>query len=526
MTRLIALTKVYFKETIGGIGSQSGKGKLAKALVFLIPLFLLPQVFLVSHLFYKSMVGTPLAHVPYVLAVLTISFMNFMTVCLGVVSALGGDKNTSALLSMPIRTSMIFEARLLMLYLFSVLEAIYLLIPMTFFYARDFGAQVVLPSLISAVIIPIVPIAIALVFLLPLMRLFANFKFKKVFTYLLNVIFLVGYVMFLGSVQGQNMTAVDFAAYVNTQLMNMYPPAVLAAEFVMGNLVQGLVLVGVGVAIGVLIIMVSRFFAAEIIKSSDSFAIKKGKVAANTASPLKRLMQRQFGILFASSRFVLQGLGSMFMLPILLTIYHFSGLLDVSKLASVIFLNRDMAFFVILGLMLSTTFASSLAVSSIAREGGTFWENKLFPIRGKTQVFSRLIFSLLFELPVPLILSAVSVVIFKMDLLMSLLGCAAGLGFVVGFTCVDHFIDILYPNIKWTNEMQAVKNSKPVIIASFSKMIVVGVIAGMVYLSFARQIIPFAYFKLAILALGLLFGIGGLWLLMTNGVTRYNEIEV
>lgn len=526
MKKMIALTKVYLKETIGGIGSQSGKGKLAKALVFLIPVLLLPQVFLISHMFYRSMVGTPLQHIPYVIAVLTITFMNFMTVCLGVVSALGGDKNTSALLSMPIRTSMIFEARLLMLYLFSVLEAVYLLIPMTIFYSMDFGVGVIFPSLIVALVIPIIPMAVSLLLLLPLMRFFANSRFKKYVTYLFNALFLVAYILFLGSVQSENTTAIDLASYINSQFMYIYPPAMLAAEFVLGNLARGLILVGSCVAITAVVLLLSRLFVSKIIKSSDTFSVKKGKVEANSASPMKRLLQRQTGILFASSRFVLQGLGSMFMLPILLTIYHFSGLLDVSKLANVILLNPDLAFFVILGLMVSTTFASSLAVSSIAREGATFWENKVLPISGKTQVVSRLTFSLLFELPVPIVLSVVSIVVFKMDLLMALLGGIAGLGLVLGFTCMDHFIDILYPNIRWTNEMQAVKNSQPVIIASFAKMIAIGALAGLVYVLSWKLHIPLTYLKLAILVLGVVFGAVGLGLLMTNGVTRYNEIEV
>lgn len=524
------LSKIYYKELIGGFiskntmenGKKRGRENWKKLLFLLIPVFLYPQVFLLSHYLYSGFkdigAGTSAISVAYLIAAL----FSFFTIFTSVISNLGGDKVLAQLSSLPIQARQIFSARMLLFYFITLVETIYLLSPIAIFYAMDFGWYTLPISLVVGTMIPIIPMSLALLVIMPFAKLFAKSRLKKLMPYVLNIGFFVAYLAFMGGASKMQLAGSSMAEVFYGIVQNIYPPAAWGGHLVAGDLMSGLYFLLIHIAVLVIVYFVSGFFASVVLDENNFATEKRGKAVLRTRSVLSGLIRRQFGIMISSHRFVLQCLGSLITMPILFVFYIYAGLFDFKSLAGYVH-QLDFGVVVIFITVFAPTLTSSIGISSVAREGRTFWENKVLPISGKQQVLSRFLFTMLLDLPVGLITAIGAMIVFEISVFETLIGILSGIGYVAFVNSMDHFIDIRFPNLDWTSEMQAVKNSKTIGIAVLLKMIFAfGTGFAMYFVSQKFGVMTTVW---SALILGMLLGIVGVFVLMTKGVKLFDRID-
>lgn len=523
------LSKIYFKELVGSFisktSTKNGGEAWKKILFLLLPILFYPQVLNISYYFYSKFIEAGLGATAVSLLYLIAAIFSFFTVFSSVTISLGGDKALIQLISLPLKSKQIFDAKILLLYFLTMLETLYLSSPTAVFYAMDFGWHTLPITLLVAALIPVIPMSLALLVIMPYARVFAKSRFKKIAPYFFYIGYMVAYLIFMGSVKRMDASSagsMTLAEVFYTIVHTVYPPAAWGGSLVEGNLLSGLYFLLISLAMLSIVYFVSGFFAGVVLDENLFSIERRGKAVLKTHSVSFRLIRRQFGILFSSHRFVLQCLGSLITMPILFIFYSYAGLFDFQSLAR--FVSRyDFGVVVIFIALFSPTLTSSIGISSVAREGKTFWENKVLPISAKQHVLSRFFFIMLLNLPVGLITALVAMITFDISVFETLFGVLAGIGYVTLSNSVDLIIDIKYPNLEWTNEMQAVKNSKTITIGIFVK-IFIGVAIGYVMYYIANKFGVMVTIWSALIS-GMILGVLSFVLLMTKGVELFDKIE-
>ncbi|MDO4754142.1 MAG: hypothetical protein Q4A41_03985 [Bacillota bacterium] len=530
MKTTILLAKIYWKELVGGFISKSSasedkkrSGEIMKKLVFLlIPVLFYPQIFLISHFFYsqfiKMGIGSAAISVAFLISVLT----GFFTVFSSVISNLGGDKVLTQLNTLPIKPKQIFSARMLLFYFITLVETVYLLSPTAILYAMDFGWHTFPLTLAVSAVIPIIPMSLALLVIMPFAKAFAKSSLKKFVPYVLNIGFFVAYLVLIGWTNNSAMVGSNIPEIFYDLVLRMYPPAAWGGGFVAGDMMQGLYFLLIHLLMLLVVYSLTGFFSAVVLDETNTAAEKKGKAVLQTRSVFGRLLARHWGVMFSSHRFVLQCLGSLLTVPILLVFYIYAKVFDFESMYMLIH-RFDVGMVAIFISIFGPTITSSIGISSVAREGQMFWENKVIPISAKKQVASRFCFTMLLNIPVGLITAFIVMTVFEISVFHTVIGVAGGIGYVAFVNSLDHLVDIRFPNLEWTNEMQAVKNSKPIVISMLAKVLFAVLFGAAIFFT-AKQIgvMPTVWIMLP---LGIVLGIGGVVLLMTKGVKLYEKID-
>lgn len=536
MVTTFRIAKIYLKEMIGSIisGSQSaesarrGSGKFRKILLLLLPLLFLPQLFVMSKFMYEGLKSVGLESLSISIMTLAASMTVFMSVFASVITSIGGDAAVTQLLSQPVKSKQLFHGRMLLMYIIAMLESLYLLLSMSVIYAMDFGWHTLAYSLIVSLITPAIPMSICLIFVSPFARFLVSPRLKKIVPYILNIGFLALYFWFITATSPQNMEGVDvssgFVGVMAQVVSKYYPPAAFAGEFVSGNLVSGAFYLALSALSAAVAMWISGFFAKIMLHEGGSkpAAIKKGSVSMESRSVMSRLFRRQLQIMFSSHRFVLQSFGSLFIMPILMVVYIAMGLIDVEMLRKMLEMS-DGGMILLFLLMFSPSAFSFLGATSIAREGATFWESKVMPVSGRMQVASRFYFSMVMTVPVSLIMAVAATIMLELSWLDFAISALMAVGLICFFTSLDHLIDIAFPNIVWTNELQAVKNSKTIGIAMIVKMLLIGALGGGHFLIAKYSGMQAVFISLFVC--GVLLGAIGVSLLFTKGVRMFDKIE-
>lgn len=530
MKTTFLLSKIYLKELLGSILEKSsyapsqGKKKRGfgkKILLILLPLLLYPQLFLISYYLYSTFIDLGMQQTAISVTFLITSFLSFLTIFSSVISNLGGDKSLSQLISLPLKARQIFSARMLLFYFITVLETVYILLPTAIFYAMDFGWHTLPIVLLVGAFVPLIPICVALLLIMPFAKLFAKSRLKKIIPYILNIGFFILYMGFMGSVSNRNLVGSNLPEIFQNLVNEIYPPAAWGGGVVQGNLTDLLYFVAVNALVAAISYFVSGYFSSVVLDEHGS-SEKQGKAVLQSRSVMYRLIARQWGIMFSSHRFVLQCLGSLFTTPLLIVFYLYADIFDFDSMYRMIH-QLDMGAVAIFIAVFSPSITSAISISGVAREGRTFWENKVLPIGEKRQVLSRFYFGMLLNLPVGVVTGFLAAFTFKISWFETLIGMGAGIGYIAWINSMDHLLDFRFPNLDWTNEMQAVKNSKAIAIGVLAKILFSVAVGGGIY--FASGQFGMMATLWGVLVLGMILGILGFTLLMSKGVELYRKID-
>jgi ABC-2 type transport system permease protein len=221
-----------------------------------------------------------------------------------------------------------------------------------------------------------------------------------------------------------------------------------------------------------------RFFYRGLIGLSEQIARRRvlsrnklERLVHSGRRPVRAIFGREFRIMNRTPIFLLNGVLSVILIPILFVIMWNTGkrASDASALLALV-RSADAAVAVIAAALFMTISGSlnGTASSTFSREGGQFWMSKVIPVSPADQVRGKFLHS--YAIAVLGIAAAALVVLLVFHLGIEVVLAAVALALAASFvlTAVGMIIDLARPLLTWTNPQKAIKQNFNVLLAIFA----------------------------------------------------------
>ena len=192
----------------------------------------------------------------------------------------------------------------------------------------------------------------------------------------------------------------------------------------------------------------------------------------SVASTFSSLLRREIQVYTSSFSYV----SNTILMPFLLVVVGIISMTYGEKLIPEVVLYNltipvDQVYYIIFTscLILTTTTTSAFSI-----EGRKIWIMKSLPISILEISFIKLILNLLLFLP-GLIIASISCLKMNLNLIQFSQAISLLISNLIFVTCLGLFINFKFPNFKWNNEMEVVKQGASTIITAFISMTLIGV---------------------------------------------------
>jgi len=399
------------------------------------------------------------------------------------------------LLSMPIPPRMILLSRLLSVTLLSYIYEFLILIPASVVYAFIIGfspLQLVF-LIIIALIIPLISMTLSLIFGGIIAYLESKMRHKNIFTLVLSMVLLFGYLYVYTSMTRYSNNLVEnglkWATDIKENMFILYcgGNAIAAANpidfiFFFCFAIIPFVLVCMVLAVSFIKIITSKRSAAKIAYNGE---------IAKKSTVLSAFIRRENSHFWASPMYVMNAsIGCVFLLILAVAIpikadYFISLILEIPSIKEYVGLivTAVICFIVIMNI---------ISAPSISVEGKSFWILKSLPVNASEILISKVYFHLCITI-LPTLIASVSACIFLpsslLDKIMIIL-LPQALNAFIAFLGVS--INLQFPKFDWVNETAAVKQSGSSILTVLAGMGAVFV-SGLLFIVFNLFLSPAAY---------------------------------
>ena len=538
MKQTLTLLKVLLKDglNIFKIKSNNKKSKVKKILFPLILFTLL----MYSVGVYAYMFAKPLheIHTTYICLSLFIMLISVFIILQGFFKAQGilfECKDNDLLFSLPIKKEKIFLARLLKFLIFQYIYVLLIFLPalVVYSYFEQPNISFYFISLIMFILIPIIPTIIASVIGYAVKGLSVNFKNKKRIQTIISIIFFVIIYYFSFSMENSVNSIVNKAPMINKIITKLYFPInaymslinkfdiLVFIKLILFNIIPLIFFVYLG----------SIYYYKIISKSAITKTNKKTKKYKNSNIKVRNkmvsLIRKEFKYYFSSPVYIINTLFGI-VLMLIMTIYFCSNaqsfvnlinsdaqesisLATITKYAPVIYF--EMVIFI--------SFMTSITSSSISLEGKKIDIIKSLPISEKNIIFSKILFSLIIVIPLMLISDLIFLIFFQVKLIDSILIIIATIIAPTLSAMIGILINLKYPKLKWTNEVEVIKQSLSSMVAIFLGM-GLGLISILIMINFYKMTYIVIILQLLIFAIGIVI----LYLIICNyGVKKFRSLN-
>lgn len=408
-----------------------------------------------------------------------------------------GSRDHEMLMSLPIKESEIFAVRFLNLYLMNLALSLVFIIPSGIVWVLNIpNGLFILPILIiSTLILPIIPMCIASLFGMAIIVASSKFK-RNGFVSLILSFAVIGAIIYiaLNASAGSQQNIDELSTMLAQSVYKMYPLGVMfSSSFILGQ-VAG-ILMYITLSVVVLLIFIRLIAPHYDYLNQLVTAYTKASHGSNAKigvnSPFMALYKKEFKRFLSSNLYIMNSsIGTFGLIVFGISCFIF----DINTIGSFIgmpgladILKQNAPFIISAFLVLSCTTAASISL-----EGNNLWILQYTPVSKKTIINSKIAVNLTTHIIA--ILISVSALIWKVGfgtidtvLLLTLPLCYSLFTAVFGI-----FLNDKFPNFNWTNEMQVIKQSAPVMLS----MIIVMACVGLPFLSL--MFVPAMYHQLVI----------------------------
>lgn len=385
-------------------------------------------------------------------------------------------KDYDMVMSLPVSNSQVVASRLILLYSINFVFVLVVMVPVMIAYGilAGPGLNFYIYGIILVLFIPLIPIIIASVLGTGLAYISSGFRFKNLAYILFSFILLIGFMIvpvFLGD---STEAMVELGQEINKKVQEIYPLAGIYSKAIIGGeFVSAIIFMAISLlSFWLFSLLVGRVFVR--INSSLMSGVAKGNYKLGelkTSSPLKALylidlkryfvtpiyvMNTAFGVVIA----FLAGLSLPF-----INLDNLSGQVDLRLL-------RDFLPMFI-GFCMAT---SSTTMAGISIEGKNLWIKKSLPVSIDLIFAAKILVNLTVLAPI-LIASVVLGITMGLPFINVLVLLLMVVVFSLYISLYGLVINLIFPNLTWTNETVIIKQSTASLISVFSGMGMVGVLA-------------------------------------------------
>ena len=420
-------------------------------------------------------------------------------------------KDNDLLLSLPIPAPKILLVRLSGVYIMGLAYELVVMLPAVIVWLiwgsyTFLGAifSILLPFVISFFVMTL---SCALGWVVALIA--ARVKNKSLVTVLIALtvlaLYFVAYYKIYDMIGSIVVNADAIAGFSRSVLYPFYQMG-LAAE---GNALSMLIFTAMVSALFLLtVFLLSKSFFRIATKAKSAYKVHK-KESLKLGNSSLALFKKEAKRFLSSPTYILNcSLGSLFMLGAAVfllvkqtEIYSMLTLLLADKTELVPLIGLLAVVFI--GTM------NDITAPSVSLEGKNVWIVQSLPVSPYKALLAKLYLHLALTFPPYIILLTVTMAVLKVSLGYAALSFVVGIAFALFMALFGLFMNLLAPNLKWTNEMVPIKQSLSVTVTIFGGWLIATAFAAL-YFAVRSFITPLIY----LIILAVVFAAASFWLLM------------
>ena len=388
-------------------------------------------------------------------------------------------KDNDFLLSLPLKPWMILFSRIPTLYFLIFFMQALVLIPAfaQYFIATGFQISVLLCMLVVLFVLPLGALAVCSLLGWLIALITARIRSKNLFTLLLTAGFLIAYFVVIGKLNEYLTYVISHGEAVGQTMKTALFPFYLLGLSCVGD---GLGLLGF-VGIFVLLFAISYFILSKTflriatMKRGAKKRVYREK-ESKTVSVFSALFKREVAHVFKNPMLLLNSsMGAILFL--ILCIIAPLNMDFIRQINAAPLPKGELASIVAIVLCFMIT-SNVITASSISLEGETLWILRSSPLEPQQIFDAKTAFHLLVSIPPAWIAGIELCALFRISAHTCI--CILLTLSVLSFFCAKFglFINLKFPNLHWTNELAAVKQSVSVLLAMFLGWAVCALVIG------------------------------------------------
>ncbi len=424
-----------------------------------------------------------------------------------VVSAFYFSRDLEFLVPLPVKPYQVMGSKFAVITVNEYLTVLAIVMPVLVGYGilAKAGPSYWISSLLVYLFLPVIPLAVAALLVVVMMRL-VNFSRKKDALILFGSVLLIALSMGLQFVLGRSgRGGLDGGAFVNffaspDSLLNRagasFPPSIWAARAIAGGFsADGLknlaLFIGTSVLFLAAILAVSeRLFYRGLVGLGEVSARRRrlsdAQMAQRVSSgrrPVRAIFAREWRIMNRTPIFLLNGTLVVVLVPMVFVLMTTMGSGRGDARAFLTFMGSADPTYAILAMALFMTVCGSLngtSSSTFSREGGQFWISKVVPVAPREQVTAKFLHSYLIAVLGVAAAGVVSVFVLHPAAVTLAAGGLLALAASVTLTSLGMAIDLARPLLDWTNPQKAIKQNLNVLFATFAD---IGILTALFFIA-------------------------------------------
>ncbi|MDU1540046.1 MAG: ABC transporter permease [Paeniclostridium sordellii] len=486
MSNLALLMKINILNLIGYNKLKNGGKKEKDKAVGMALLIALTTVILVtsgfSLCFYLSdfLIQINQIELLLIIGIIGCSFVTLFTSLYKASSYLFQSKDYEMLASLPIKQSTILSSKILILILNNYLFAsAFILIPGIVFFIKVDTSLLYIPFLIILTLAaPIIPILVSSLIAFLITNVSSRSKKNNFVSIILNLV-LVAVVMLLSfNLQNIIMNLVQNSSSIIEVTKKIYPPAYYFVDALKNiNIISLLIFLLISILPTALFIFVfADNFNKINSKLSETYKANNYKFKElKTSKSVIALLRKEINRYLSSTIYVINSSIGMILLPIFAIAIVYVGYDKIAQLLEMSIVV-DMMKIQIIGVIAFCIIMTNTSCVSISLEGKNLWILKSSPIDEMEIFKSKILLNILLTIPISVISFLVIAIKLNFELKTIVVVILSIVLLSIFIAILGLFINLLYPKLEFTSDVQVVKQSASVIISMISNILYVAML--------------------------------------------------
>lgn len=473
MNKSALLFKTLYRNATAPSQAEKGKKRISRSVGAILSIS--PLVIMIAVL--MAFLASSLKSIADLSALLTsVLFATQMMVLFlsmaSMFSTLYDAKDTPFLQSLPIKPTGVFFAKFALVYVNALKLSVVAFLPVAYAvtitfnvvnHAMFYGAYPLI--LLVALVAPVLPLFVAVLFSMPIAYIGSYFKGKPTLKSVLTIIF---YVILMGAymVVVYFMNTKGFGQEGEVEISQgalsslygvaraIYPDKVLV-DFCYGiNLgknfgISAACVVGM---IAVMILLAMAFYKRINVKKSETAVqSSSSKTTLKQENIVISLVKRDFKSIIRNSTLAMTSLANSLMAPIFIVVMYFiTGFKEGNGENMSSLMSEMMGIgYVVMYSMIFLAGANLVASLAYTREGKSFFATKSLPIKPIDSIKSKVLLATIVPAVIMIPIMLISLLLFKIDIVSTLLIGVDTMLMVVGINCLNVLFDMMKGNQHW-----------------------------------------------------------------------------
>lgn len=481
MKKFLSLLKAALSQDMNIFRYKTNRdsSKLKKVL-FPIFLFLVVAVAIGT---YAYMLAEPLhkLNLTYVMLTMFLALVTILTFISGIYKSQGilfETKDNDLLFSLPIKKSYILSVRILKLIIFQYIYNLMFLLPAyaVYIYFENPSISFYLLSILMTLLIPLIPTVISSIIGYLVKMISSKFKSKKIMQTILSLIVFMAIYLASLNIESFVKDIASKAQNINDLLTRIYYPIgayiniindfdiMTLIKLILVNIIPMLLFIYIGAKFYFKIISKSKETSTHSKKATKKELIKK-------RTPIKSLTIKELKRYFSSPTYMFNTCIGLIVILIVAIATCIKGEEALQMVLKVLEINVNTTVFLMFyGLVLFVGCITSITSSSISLEGKTINITKSLPIKETAILNSKILMSMIIELPFILLADIIYLIVYKPVPLAILSLIIISFASVILSAIIGLLINLKYPKMNYSNDTEVVKQSMSSMLSVFIGM--------------------------------------------------------